>query len=155
MSKRRFMIFITIFEWSIWDTIVTSALYTILGVKYLFSKGHSSLLLRLHPYLVLFEFNKCLLWDDIIDPILGKQLYLIFILFLLNLVYIGWVGGKCIWSNLKCFTYIRFHIHRVRRVVPNNSTFTFSSLICFFYVYIICLLTLITVCYCSIKTTIF
>ena len=39
--------------------------------------------------------------DDIIDPILGKQQWLILILFLLNMVYIGWVVGKCFWSNLK------------------------------------------------------
>ena len=49
-------------------------LYTILGVKHLFPKRHSSLLLQLHPYSALFEFNICLLCDDIIDPILGKQL---------------------------------------------------------------------------------
>ena len=139
MSERHFMIFITFSEWSIWDTIVifywlvllllTSALYKILGVKHSFSKGHSSLLLQLHPYSLLFEFNICLLCDDIIDPILDKQLWLIFIL--LNMVYIGWVDGN------------DFEVIWKRGVVPNNSMFTFSSLIC--YVYIICLLTLIIV----------
>ena len=73
---------------------MTSALYTILGVKHLFSKGHSSLLLQLHLYSGLTEFNVCLLCDDIIDPILGKQLLLIFILLLLNMVYIWWVDRK-------------------------------------------------------------
>ena len=77
-----------------------STLYTILGVKHLCSKGSSSLLLQLYPYSVLFEFKICLLCDDIIDHLLGKQLSLIFILFLLNMVHIGVHTIK--FSTVKC-----------------------------------------------------
>ena len=47
--------------------ILTSALYTILGVKHLFSKEHTTLLLQIHTYSRLLEFNICLLCDDVID----------------------------------------------------------------------------------------
>ena len=53
--------------------ILTSALYTILGVKHLFSKEHSTLLLQIHPYSILLEFNICLLCDDVIDLILFNK----------------------------------------------------------------------------------
>ena len=51
---------------------MTSALYTILGVRHLLSKGHLFLSLQLHPYLVLSEYKIFLLWEDIIEPMFGK-----------------------------------------------------------------------------------
>ena len=50
------------------------ALYTILGVRHLLSKGHLFLSLQLHPYSVLSDYKIFLLWEDIVEPMFGKQL---------------------------------------------------------------------------------
>ena len=78
-----------------------SSLYITDGVWHSPLSGHSFFFLQSHPNDCCFGNKILRLWEDIIKPILLRQLYFILTVFLLNIFCMVWFRGKCFESRRK------------------------------------------------------
>ena len=107
------------------------------GFRNWFERGQSSLSWQLQPYWVTFGFNKFLLCPDIIDDMLLIQLYLIFTMFLLKILWSLFVSGKSFfYEGKEGLTNICFDICRIWCIIPYY--FTLSLFITNFIIFILC-----------------
>ena len=77
------------------ESLTTSSLYITDGVWYSPLIGHSFFTLQLHPNAYCFGDKMLQLWEDIIELIFLRQLWLILTVFLLNILCMIWLHGKC------------------------------------------------------------
>ena len=115
-----------------------SALYTILGVRHLLSKGHLFLSLQLHPYSVFSEYKIVVVgryyWTYVWETSI-TDFYFICIKYAIHWVRRWKMSSK---QFEKYFTYICLHTHRVWWVVPHNILLAFPRLVTFFFNAITC-----------------